>query len=254
VVDENQSDDDPPDPWPDQRSAVVRNAIGIGVATGAYGVSFGAISVAAGLTVAQTIALSLLMFTGASQFALVGVAAAGGVPVAGAATAVLLGARNTLYGLRLTPLLRPTGLHRLAAAHLVIDESAAVAIGQRERRVAVLGFWSTGLAVFVCWNLATVLGAVGADLLADPAALGLDAAVPAAFLALLAPSLGSARTRTVAASAAVVALAVTPFVPVGLPVLAAAGVAVVAGVVAPGFGEAQTAPPVAGSDDEPGSR
>ena len=216
------------DTWPIVRAAVVRDAVGIGVATGAYALSFGAIAQAAGFSVAQTCVLSLAMFTGASQFALVGVVGTGGAASAGVATAVLLGTRNALYGVRLAPLLRQRGLARLGAAHLVIDESTAMATAREDPRAGRLGFWATGLAVFVCWNVGTVVGAAGASALADPRSLGLDAAAPAAFLALLAPRLREREAATVAAVAAVVATAATPFVATGVPVLLAALVAVAA--------------------------
>ena len=176
--------------WRPVRREIVRESMAIAVATGAYGISFGAISLAAGLNVWQTMALSALMFTGASQFGLVGVVAGGGAPLAGAATAIMLGARNALYGLRMSELLQVRGLRRFGAAQLVIDESTAMAIGRwtavRESR---LGFYATGMAVFVLWNLGTLIGVLGASWLSDPRVLGLDAAVPAAFLALLAPRL-----------------------------------------------------------------
>jgi predicted branched-subunit amino acid permease len=210
-----------------ERAAVLRAALGVGLATGAYGVSFGAISVASGLTVAQTCALSLLMFTGGSQFALVGVLGVGGGAVAAAGTAVLLGTRNAFYGLRLASLLGVRGLRRIAAAQLVIDESTAVAVGQATVPAARLGFWATGIAVFVGWNLATLLGAAGAGALRDPRELGLDAAAPAAFLALLAPRMRSAEPWVVALVAAAVALVSAPFVPIGVPVLLAGLVALV---------------------------
>ena len=213
--------------WREERAAVLRAAFGVGLATGAYGISFGAISVAAGLSVAQTCALSLLMFTGGSQFALVGVLGVGGAPLAAGATAAMLGTRNAFYGLRLAELLRVRGIRRAVAAQLVIDESTAVAVGQASPRAARLGFWATGIAVFVCWNLATALGAVGAGALRDPRDLGLDAAAPAAFLALLAPRMRSAQPWAVGLVAALVALASVPYVPVGVPVLLAALVALV---------------------------
>jgi predicted branched-subunit amino acid permease len=200
---------------------IVRDALGIGVATGAYGLSFGALAVAAGLSLPQACALSLLMFTGASQFAFVGLV--GGGAAAAVATALLLGARNALYGLRLAPHLRPRPL----AAHLVIDESAAMAVRDTPADTR-LGFWSTGAAVFVFWNLATLLGALAGQALSDPRALGLDAAAPAAFLALLAPRLREREPQTIAALAAVAALISVPLVPAGTPVLVAAAVAMVA--------------------------
>jgi predicted branched-subunit amino acid permease len=218
------------DTWPAVRAAVVRDAAGIGIATGAYALSFGAIAQAAGFSVAEACVLSLAMFTGASQFALVGVVGTGGAASAGVATAILLGTRNALYGVRLSPLLRAHGLARFGAAHLVIDESTAMATVRDDPRAGRLGFWATGLAVFVCWNLGTVVGAAGASALADPRSLGLDAAAPAAFLALVSPQLRQGRTAAVAAAAALVALASTPSVPAGVPVLLAALVAVAAGL------------------------
>jgi predicted branched-subunit amino acid permease len=215
----------------DQRAGILRDSLGVGIATGAYGLSFGAVSVAAGLSVAQTCALSLLMFTGASQFALVGVLAAGGGPASGAVTALLLGTRNTLYGLRLAPLLGWTGRTRLAAAHLVIDESTAMAVTRGSRPAARLGFLATGLSIFVLWNLATLVGALAGNALGDPRTYGLDAAVGAAFLALLWPRLQRREGRLVALAAAAVALALVPVTAAGVPVLAAGGVALLAGVL-----------------------
>lgn len=219
-----------PDP---ARAAVWRQSLSIGVATGAYGVSFGALSVAAGLSLAQTCTLSLLMFTGGSQFAFAGVIGAGGAGAgpAAVATAALLGARNGFYGLQMQPRLRARGLRRLLAAQLTIDESTAVAAGQLAERpgrddLVRLGFWATGGAVFVLWNLATGLGAVVGDALGDPRRWGLDAAAAAAFLGLLWPRLRSARPRTVAIASALVALGLVPLVPAGVPVLAAVLVAV----------------------------
>ena len=208
----------------------IRDALAVGAATGAYGLSFGAVAVAAGLSVAQACALSLLMFTGASQFAFVGVVGAGGGAAVSVLTAALVGTRNAFYGLRLADLLRVRGRRRLVAAQLVIDESAAMAVGRAEGDDARLAFWATGASVFVLWNLATLVGALGAGAVADPAALGLDAAAPAAFAALLAPGLRDRRMLAVAVSAAAVALLATPLVPAGVPVLLAAAWAVAWGL------------------------
>ncbi len=213
----------------DLRRAVYRDAASIGVAVGAYGVSFGAVAVAAGLSVPQACALSLLAFTGASQFALVGVLGAGGGALAGTATALLLGSRNTLYALRLATLLGVRGGRRLLGAHLVIDETTAMALARADPAESRLAFWATGAAVYTCWNAATLIGALGARYVGDPRTLGLDAAFPAAFLALLAPRLRSARPVAVAAVATGVAVVAVPFVPAGVPVLLAALVAVIAG-------------------------
>jgi 4-azaleucine resistance transporter AzlC len=203
------------------RRRVARDAVAIGLATGAYGLSYGAIAVASGLTVGQASFLSLFAFTGASQFALVGVVGAGGSAVAAVAAALLLGARNTLYAVRLAELIGAHGIRRPLAAQLVIDETTAMAVAQTEPALARRAFWYTGAAVFVCWNLATVIGAVAGDLIADPTALGLDAAFPAAFLALLAPRLRERPALLAAIAGAAVALLATPFLPAGLPVLVA---------------------------------
>lgn len=216
------------------RAGVVRDGIGVGVATGLYGTSFGAVSVAAGLSVAQTCALSLLMFTGASQFALVGVVAAGGSPLASGLTALLLGTRNTLYGLRVGPLLGFRGVARAGAAHLLIDESTAMSVTRPTRELARTGYLATGLSVFALWNLFTFLGAVAGTALGDPRTYGLDAAVGAAFLALVWPRLAERRSQLVAVAAAAVALGLVPLTAAGVPVLAAAGVALLAGVLGHG--------------------
>lgn len=219
----------PSDPAADAR----RQAVSVSVATGLYGVSFGALSVAAGLDVPQTMALSLLLFSGGSQFAFIGVVGAGGALGAAVASAALLGARNGLYGAQLTPLLDLPWRLRLPAAHVTIDESTAVATAQPTRAAARTGFWWTGLGVLLLWNLCTLLGALAGDRLGDPRAYGLDAAAGAAFLALVWPRLASRTAQGVAGAAVVVALATTPVLPAGLPVLLAAVVAVVVGLVSP---------------------
>jgi 4-azaleucine resistance transporter AzlC len=214
---------------PTSHRTIIRDGIAVGVATGAYGISFGAISVAAGLSVLQTCVLSLVVFTGASQFAFVGVVAAGGAPLSGAVTGLLLATRNTLYGLRLAPLLGWTGWRRAAAAQLLIDESTAMSVTRETREEARVGFLSTGLAVFVLWNVATFGGAVAGEALGDPRTYGLDAAVGAAFLALLWPRLRDRDNQLTAVLSVVVALALVLVAPAGVPVLAAALVALAMG-------------------------
>ena len=213
--------------------SVVRDGIAVGVATGAYGISFGAVSVAAGFSVVQTCASSLLVFTGASQFALVGVVAAGGSPFVGALSGLLLGTRNTLYGLQVAPRLGLRGWRRAAAAHLVIDESTAMTVTRSDPALARTGFLATGLAVLVLWNVATLVGALLGDAVGDPRDYGLDAAVGAAFLGLLWPRLDTTRHRLAAVLGAAVALALVPLVPAGVPVLAAAVVALGLGLLRP---------------------
>jgi len=209
------------------RSATLRDAIGLGVAVGLYGVAFGAAAVGAGLGPWQALAMSALMFTGASQFALVGVLGAGGGALAAVGSALLLGTRNTVYGVRLAPMLAPRGLLRRAgAAHWVIDETTAMAVAAPDRELGRLAFWVTGATIYLGWNATTLLGALGAGALGDTAQAALDSVVPAAFLALLWPRLqrGAAEAavqRRVAVGGAVVALALTPFVPAGMQVVLA---------------------------------
>jgi branched chain amino acid efflux pump len=201
--------------------AVVRDSLGVGLAVGAYGFAFGAASVAAGLTTLQTCLLSLLAFTGGTQFAVVGVVAGGGSLGAALAGGLLLGARNTLYAMRLAPVLQVRGVRRLLAALGTIDESTAMAVAQRAPRLSRLAFWWTFAGVFTFWNLSTLLGALAGSLV-DPTDYGLDAVVPAAFLALLAPRLRGGRLEPrIAGGAAVIALVLIPFAPPGVPVLAA---------------------------------
>jgi 4-azaleucine resistance transporter AzlC len=212
-----------------EERVAVRQALSVAAATGLYGISFGALSVAAGLDVLQTMALSLLMFSGGSQFAFIGIVGAGGAPLAAVTTAGLLGARNGLYGVQVAPLLGAHGWRRPLAAHLTIDESTAVGTAQRTPDAVRAGFWWAGAGVFVLWNAFTLMGAVLGDALGDPTRYGLDAAAAAAFLALLWPRLGSRLAQVTAAAALGVALVLTPLVPAGVPVLAAAAVAVVLG-------------------------
>ena len=204
------------------RRAILRDALGIAIASGAYAISFGAISTAAGLSLLQTCALSIQMFTGASQFALVGVVGAGGSVWAGAATAALLGSRNTLYGVRLSSLLDVRGWRRLAAAQFVIDETTAMAIARDDPAQSRFAFWATGAALFVLWNTGTLIGAIATHAISDPKVFGLDAAPPAAFLALLAPRLRAREPLAIAIAAAAVAIAILPFLPAGVPLLVVA--------------------------------
>jgi predicted branched-subunit amino acid permease len=194
-------------------------------------VSFGALATTSGLDVWQACAMSLLVFTGASQFAFVGVVAAGGAPLAGAATAGLLGSRNLFYGLGLAPLLRLRGWRRLLGAQVVIDESTAMALGQPEDDDARLAFHLTGWSVFVLWNLMTLVGAVAGAAIGDPRTFGLDAAVGGAFLALLWPRLTAWPQRVVALVGAAVATGLVPVTAAGLPIILGGAVAVLVGVV-----------------------
>ena len=215
----------------DATRRAARSGIGVALATSAYGVSFGALAVASGLDIWQTCVLSLVMFTGGSQFAFVGVIGAGGLAAAPSAiaSAALLGVRNVAYGMRMSPVIGSGFWRRLSAAQFTIDESAAVSLAQDTPRGRTVGFWVTGIAIYIGWNLTTLAGALLGDVLGDPRAYGLDAAAAAAFLALLWPRLRRRQAIAVGAAAAVVATAMTPVLMPGLPVLVAAVVALVVG-------------------------
>ena len=212
--------------------ATWRDSFSVSLTVGAYGIAFGAAGVAAGFSVFQSCLLSLLTFSGASQFAIVGVIGAGGSALSGITTASLLGIRNGLYGLRMAPLLHVKGLRRVVAAQITIDESTGVALSQEERGEAAMrqGFWLTGFGVYIFWNIFTLIGALGAQAMGDPAAWGLDAAVPAAFLGLVWPRLKKNSDRILAACAALLSLALTPILPAGIPIISTAILAVIFGL------------------------
>ena len=208
--------------------ATLSKSLSVSIAVGAYGTAFGAAAVAAGFTVLQASLLSLLTFTGASQFAVIGVLGAGGTALTGIATASLLGFRNAIYSMIAKPILKVHGVKKIIATQITIDESIAVSTAEEVRGPEAMkhGFWLTGIGVFVFWNLFTLAGALGAQAIGDPAAWGLDAAVPAAFLGLVWPRLKSKDDYVLAISAAALALALTPIVAAGLPIIATALLAV----------------------------
>ena len=198
---------------------------------GLYGTAFGAASIAAGFSVLQTCLLSLLTFSGASQFAVVGVMGAGGSAIAGIATASLLGVRNMLYALRMAPLLKVSGLRKVIAAQVTIDESTGVALSQEKLGAEAMkqGFWLTGFGVYIFWNIFTLLGALGAKAMGNPSAWGLDAAVPAAFLGLVWPRLTNKLERALAVCALVLAVLLSPVLSAGLPIISTVVLAVIFG-------------------------
>lgn len=202
----------------------VRMGLSIAVATGLYGISFGALAVAAGLTVAQAMALSLLMFTGGSQFAFIGVVAGGGSAAAAVGAASLLGVRNAVYGVQMNHLFSPGGWRKWLMAQITIDESAATTLSQDEPAEQRRGFWTAGLGVFVLWNAFTLVGAVLGDALGDARAWGLDGAAVAAFLGLLWPRLKGREPVALALAAGLVTAAAIPWVAPGMPILLAAAV------------------------------
>ena len=214
-----------------ERRTVLRDSLSVAIPVGTYGAAFGAAAVAGGFSVAQACVLSLLLFSGASQFAVVGVMAGGGTPLSAIATGALLGIRNGLYGLRMAPILKLSGVKRFLGAQITIDESTGVALSQEERGKEAMryGFYATGIGVFIFWNLFTLIGALGANSIGDPSSWGLDAAVPAAFLGLVWPRLIDTKTRFVAIAAALLAIALTPIAPAGVPIIATVAIAVIFG-------------------------
>ena len=213
-------------------STTFRDSLSVSITVGAYGTAFGAAAVANGFSVLQTCLLSLLTFSGASQFAVIGVLGAGGSALSGIATASLLGIRNGVYGVIMAPRLKVKGFKRVVAAQITIDESTAVALGQEVRGEKAMrqGFWLTGFGVFLFWNLFTLAGALGAQAMGDIREWGLDSAVPAAFLGLVWPRLKTNRDRVLAVGCMIFALAMTPILPAGLPIIATAFIAIAVGL------------------------
>ena len=210
-----------------KQQSVTAVSLGVGFATGVYAISFGALSVAAGLDLWQTMALSLLMFSGGSQFAFIGVMATGAGVVPAILSAWMLGVRNGFYAIRMNPVLSVRGLLMPVAAQLTIDESNAVSLlGEPDKKKERLGFWLTGIAVFVFWNIFTFLGAVLGSQIGNPTDWGLDAAAGAAFLGLIWPRLSQSKYLLLAVSSALVAISLSELLPAGVPVLLTALLAV----------------------------
>ena len=210
----------------------IRDAVVMGFAVGIFGAGFGVLAVTNDLSTAQTMAMSLLVFTGASQFAAVGVIASGGNAVTAVGSALLLAARNGFYAATMSRFIRGPVWKRAAAAQITIDESTALGTAQSNPADVAGGFWAGGISVFVFWNLGTLLGAVGGNAIGDPNTLGLDAAFPAGFISLAAPTLRHRPGRLAAASGAAIAVIAVPFTRPGVPILLAALGAVFALAVA----------------------
>ena len=213
-----------------KRTQVDRTALSVAFTVGLYGAAFGAAGVTAGFSILQTCLLSILLFSGASQFAVVGIMGAGGSAVSAIATSTLLGFRNALYGLQMAPILKVKGLKRILAAQITIDESTAVATLQENDADRRRGFYVTGVGVYVFWNLFTFLGALGASAIGDPSVWGLDAAVPAAFCGLIWPRLKNKTHFVVSAVAIAWALLLTPITPAGIPIITTVLLAVIFGL------------------------
>ncbi|MFJ5776528.1 AzlC family ABC transporter permease [Streptomyces sp. NPDC093094] len=203
-------------------AGLLRDVALVCLAGGIVGVSFGAIAVAGGLPVWVPVVMSLVVYAGSAQFSAVGVLLAGGGPVAAAATGLLLNTRTAAFGLAVAPYIGRSRLARLAGAHLVTDETVAFALAQRDPERRRAAFWVSGVALFAVWNAGVLAGALAGSALGDTARLGLDAAFPAVLVALVLPALRKdAGVRRAALPGAALALAATPFVPAGVPVLLA---------------------------------
>ncbi len=190
------------------------------LADGVVGLSYGAISVGNGLPLWVPVVLSILVFAGASQFLFVGIVAAGGSPIAATIAGVLVNTRHVAFGLALNDVIG-SGWRRVPGSHLMTDENVAFALGQDDLRQKRAAYWAAGIGIFVCWNVGVLVGGLAGSVITDTDVFGLDAAFPAVLLALVLPSLRDRSTRTAALVGSVVALAATPFLPAGLPVLLA---------------------------------
>jgi 4-azaleucine resistance transporter AzlC len=210
---------------------IVVASLTIGVAAGVFAIAFGVGAVSAGGTVLQACVMSLLVFTGASQFSAVSIVDSGGSTASALGSAMLLAARNGVYGLTMARHLDGSLGRRLVAAQLTIDETTAMASAQDDPDSRRAAFWITGCAIFVCWNLGTLIGALAGEAI-NPETYGLDAAFPAGFVAMLAPHLRTRTGRAVALVGALICLATVPLAPIGVPILCAA-TAVLIGLRAP---------------------
>lgn len=199
-----------------------REGLFLAVAVGIVGITFGVLADAAGLALSQIIVMSALVFTGASQFAAISVVDSGGSGAAAVGSAMLLATRNALYGPVVARLL-PTKLPgRALGAHLMIDETTAMASVQDDEATAADAFWWTGIWLWLLWNLGSIGGALLGAVIGDPETWGLDAAFPAAFVALLAPHLRTSPGRVAAVLGAALATATVPIAPAGVPLLVGA--------------------------------
>lgn len=207
--------------WRTPGRATLRDIALVCVADALVGASFGAVAVSGGLPLWVPVAMSLLVFAGGAQFAALGVALAGGAPLAAVATGLVLNARHLPFGLAVADVLSGPRWARLLGSHLMTDETVAFTLRHDDPARRRATYWLSGLALFAVWNLSVLLGALGAHTIGDVNALGLDAAFPAVLLALVLPALADRATRRTALLGALIAVATTPFLPPGLPVLLA---------------------------------
>jgi predicted branched-subunit amino acid permease len=219
---------------PTRGTTLFRDVTLVCVADGLVGVSFGATTAAGHLPWWVPVAMSLLVFAGGSQFAAVGVVLAGGSPFAAVAAGAVLNTRLLPYGFAVADVVGPPErtdrvpaggrrrwLIRLLGAQVITDESTAFALRQTDPARRRAAFWTCGVSLFAVWNVSVLLGVLAGSLVRNTNAFGLDATFPAVVIALALPALADLRTRSSAATGAVIAVALTPVLPAGLPVLAA---------------------------------
>jgi len=200
---------------------ILRDGVAIGLAVGTIGISFGVLGRAAGLSPAMACAMSALVFAGGSQFLAIAVVTAGGGVPAAVLGGLLLNARHVPFGIALVPMLRGRLALRALSSQLVIDESTAFALAQPTPELGRRAFYTVGITLFLFWQAGTAVGALAGGAL-DPSAAGIDAAFPAGLLALLVPQLRTRQARVAALAGAAIALAATPLLPAGGPILVAA--------------------------------
>ncbi|MEV6006486.1 AzlC family ABC transporter permease [Streptomyces sp. NPDC051976] len=221
--------------WRTPEKGLARDIALVCVADAVVGVSFGAIAVGLGLPVWLPMLMSVVVFAGAAQFIFIGIVGAGGNPVAAVVAGLLVNARHVPFGFAVGDVFGPGALRRIMGSHLMVDETVAFTLAQKSPARRRTAYWACGVGLFLCWNAGVVAGAYGGSAVGDTDKFGLDAAFPAVLLALLLPSLSEAATRRAALAGVLIALAATPFLPAGLPVLLAlAGVAAARGPAAPG--------------------
>jgi 4-azaleucine resistance transporter AzlC len=217
--------------WRTLDRGLVRDVGLVCLADALVGVSYGAIAVTSGFPIWLPMLMSLLVFAGASQFMFIGIVAAGGNPFAAVLAGLLVNARHLPFGFAIGDVLGSRLATRLAGSHLMIDEAVAFALARDDARARRAAYWTCGIALFACWNLGVLVGAFAGTAISNTAAFGLDAAFPAVLLALVLPALRDRAARLPVLIGVVVALAATPFLPAGLPVLLALA-GVLAGAVA----------------------
>ena len=204
------------------RDPIVRDVSALCAAGVVVGLSFGAIATAAGLPLSQIVVMSAFIYAGGAQFLAVGLVSAGGTALAIVLAGLLLNARHLPFGLAIgNETLGERRWRRIVGSHILTDESVAFALAQDDPAQRRRAYWLTGAALFVTWNVASTVGAIAGSALGDPDRYGIDAAFPAALLALTLPSLKDSASVRVAVAGAAIALATTPLLPAGLPVLMA---------------------------------